>query len=434
MLDLTEVFFLKRGVKLINGYVNTSLYDIKNGRFYLISKNNGKLLSYFETQNLINDLLKKRLIQLGIGTYNLIEAEIQPLQFNYDSFNDCYSGKQCRLLYIEITDSCDFHCIHCYAEIERNGLHMMKIEEFKKVISSVSDDTNCDIRLTGGEPFLNPYICDFVSIVKNRIKPNNHHSIVTNGTFDIKDAIYALENGFELQISIYGCDYETFHTFTGASRELWDRVEHNLLELSRSKFRNAVLLCYAVNKLTYSELDNFVTMAKRRGFRYILNRPASTGRAVKNWDMLQLSIKDHYDFSKNTKANRMRFCFHLCQLHLTVVCVNGDVIPCSFLRKAKFVFGNVFEQSFKSIWNSQKYMEFRALTPTKVDKCKDCEFMYACSAGCCGEAEGFNNDILSCYPWCQIKPYENTYLDIKDNEVYYVDKLAAGTFDFELQI
>lgn len=433
MLDLTNVFFLKKGIKLINGYNNSSLYDISSGCFYLVSKENGELLSRFETQNLINDSLKIVLLKLGLGTYNFSEAEIQPLQFEYDSFDDCYSGIKCKLLYIELTDACNLHCIHCYAEIERNGSKMMSLEQFERIILSIPVNTSCDIRLTGGEPFLNKNIRNFISIINDRIQPNIHHSIVTNGTFDLDDAFYALNHGFELQISVYGMTFETFHTFTGSSRSIWDKIESNLIEISRSKYKDNVLLCFAINNITYKELDSFILFADKLGLRYILNRPASTGRAVNNWERLQLSESDYYEFSKMTKANEMRFCFHMCQLHLTVICVNGDVIPCSFLRKPNFVFGNIFEQTFDSIWNSQRYMSFRALTPSMVEKCRNCEFMYACSAGCCGEAEGYMNDILACYPWCQIKPYEKKYLSIKDDEVYEAEKLAAGTFSFKVQ-
>lgn len=115
---------------------------------------------------------------------------------------------------------------------------------------------------------------------------------------------------------------------------------------------------------------------------------------------------------------------------MAVVCVNGDVIPCSFLRNRKFVYGNVFNSTFEEIWKSNRFMSFRALTPILVDKCKNCEFMYVCTAGCCGEAEGLTSNILSCYPGCQIKPFKNDYINVTDFEIFEVDKLAAGTFEF----
>lgn len=188
-------------------------------------------------------MLKKKLIALGLGTFIFNDAELQPCQFSYDSFDDNYLGERCSLLYIEITDICNFHCIHCYADIDKGNNKMMNMEVFENIISAVSNDGNCDIRLTGGKPFLNKNIREFINIIRDTIKPKTHHSIVTNGTFNINDALEALKNNFELQISIYGMTYETFYKFTDASKVLWNKVWNNLYLLSKSEYRENVLLC-----------------------------------------------------------------------------------------------------------------------------------------------------------------------------------------------
>ncbi|MGN0650421.1 MAG: radical SAM protein [Oscillospiraceae bacterium] len=433
MLALTTTFFLRKDVKLVIGYRCAALYDLPNKKIYLVSKDNGEKLQNFDTQNDINQVLKDKLIKLNLGTFGFLDAEIQPLYFEYPQFDDSYTGSKCTLLYIEVTDNCNLNCIHCYAEIERGGRNNLTIDNFNTILSQLPRDYSCDIRLTGGEPFLNPHITELMELVHSKVRPHNKHSIVTNGTFNVSDALLAMSYGFELQISIYGIKSSTFAKFTNSSVEIWQRVMDNLIILSSSENKSNILLCYAVNELTYSELNDFIEFAQKYGFRYILNRPASTGRAVKNWDLLQLTPNEHYEFARNTKASELRCCYHLCQLHLTVIDFEGNVIPCSFLRRKEFHMGNIYNESLEEIWNSKKYMAFRGLTPSKVDKCSKCEFIYACSAGCCGEASGFNNDILSSYPWCYIKPYDNTYLQVSDEDIYRADKLAAGTFDFYME-
>jgi radical SAM protein with 4Fe4S-binding SPASM domain len=143
-----------------------------------------------------------------------------------------------------------------------------------------------------------------------------------------------------------------------------------------------------------------------------------------------LPEKDHYEFARATKKGNTRYCYHLCQLHLTVSDVEGNIIPCCFLRDKKFYFGNIFSSDLYSIWNSEKYKKFRKLTASNVEKCSSCEFIYVCTAGCCGEAEGNDGSILKVYPWCKEKPFERDYLHIENHELVVVDKLAAGTFDF----
>lgn len=422
--------FLRNGVKIVEGYKNAAIYDFNKKKVFLVSKNVAHTMLENKSFNSICESLVQRMLDCDlINSYDK-GKELNPQKYEYNLFDDCYTDKCCTLLYIEVTDKCNFHCVHCYAEMKPGGCRELSIEQFKSIILNIQPDETCDIRLTGGEPFLHSNIRSFIDLVKENIRPNSTHSIVTNGSFKSEDALYAMEKGFEVQISIYGMKSDTFKKFTNGSDRYWETVQNNLENLSKSPNKDKVLLCFAVNALTYSQINEFEKYAKKYGFRYIFNRPASTGRAVNNWKMLELSPEKHFEFSKNTKASVLRCCYHLCQLHLCVVGVDGNIFPCSFLRDKSFVMGNIFKSSLKEIWQSPEYQEFRKMNPTDVEKCNKCEFIYMCTAGCCAEAVGMTGNILSVYPWCKVKPYECDYLSIHDDEMYFVDKLAAGTFDF----
>ena len=429
MLDVKQLFF-RSGVKVIDGYKNSAIYDLYQKRVFLVSKDVVNSILECGSLHSIDECLAKKMIDNALVTGNITDKELEPRKFEYDLFDDSNTDKRCTLLYVEVTDKCNFHCMHCYADVKPGGCSELTIDQFKTIISNIQHGEACDIRLTGGEPFLHNKITELVDLVEKNVKPNMTHSIVTNGSFKIEDALYAMEKGFEIQISIYGMNADTFENFTSASKMYWERVKSNLASLAESPFKDKVLLCFAVNKLTYSEIDDFKRTAEEYGFRYIFNRPASTGRAVGNWGKLELSEEKHYEFAKNTKASTLRYCYHLCQLHLSVIGADGNVFPCSFLRDGSWVMGNVFEEAFYDIWKKPQYKKFRALNPTSVEKCSECEFIYVCSAGCCAEAVGVDGNILSVYPWCKLKPYEREYLTVSENEMYMVDKLAAGTFEF----
>ncbi len=54
---------------------------------------------------------------------------------------------------------------------------------------------------------------------------------------------------------------------------------------------------------------------------------------------------------------------------------DGDIVPCCFDKDAKYVMGNIHQQSFKDIWNGQKYHEFRAQlfqNRKEIDICRNC--------------------------------------------------------------
>lgn len=58
-------------------------------------------------------------------------------------------------------------------------------------------------------------------------------------------------------------------------------------------------------------------------------------------------------------------------LHVTV---SGDVTPCCHIIDNKHIrLGNLFNESFESIWNSRKYSEFRTSVKNKTSPlCKNC--------------------------------------------------------------
>lgn len=432
MLDINKPVYLKKNVKVILGYRNAAFYNFNDKNLYLTAKATGEYICRPSAN--LHDMISPSLLALmekhGLITFDVMSAEANPFSFDYDLFDDCHSGDCCKLLYIEVTDVCNFNCIHCYAEIERTGRKFLSVSQLNTIIDHLPPNKPCDIRITGGEPFLNKAIRKLVDVVYNRVPSLEKHSIVTNGSFALDDAIYALDKGFELQVSVYGMTYETFRKFTNTGMVAYKHAMDNLIQLSQTPWRDNVLLCFAVNSLTYEEIEDFKSFCLQHGFRFILNRPASIGRAVKNWNQLELPDNIHYEFARATKKGRTRYCYHLCQLHITVATVDGDIVPCTFLRDKKFFLGNIISQELQAIWNSEKYRDFRALTASKVDKCASCEFMYACTAGCCGEAVGENGNILATYPWCKVKPFNSDYLRIENHELFVAEKLAAGTFDF----
>jgi MoaA/NifB/PqqE/SkfB family radical SAM enzyme len=58
---------------------------------------------------------------------------------------------------------------------------------------------------------------------------------------------------------------------------------------------------------------------------------------------------------KNEHQNKCWKMWHSC-----VMTWDGDIVPCCFDKDAKYTMGNIHQQSFKDIWNGDKYQEFRA--------------------------------------------------------------------------
>ena len=48
--------------------------------------------------------------------------------------------------------------------------------------------------------------------------------------------------------------------------------------------------------------------------------------------------------------------------------VNGDVVPCCRDPKGEHVLGNIFEESWQTIWNNEKYQKLRQVVATNSNR------------------------------------------------------------------
>lgn len=65
---------------------------------------------------------------------------------------------------IEITDSCNLKCLHCYRGDA--NLSYWTVENFSNVLRELKSLGTMNLTITGGEPFSHPHICQFLELVK----------------------------------------------------------------------------------------------------------------------------------------------------------------------------------------------------------------------------------------------------------------------------
>lgn len=431
MIQDNKKYYVAKGITVKMGYSNAAIYDLPRKKVFLISIDNAKNL--LRTNSLSSPELLQKLMDLGLITADASACNQSPLIFDYSLFQDAYDYQHCSLIYLDVSNICNFRCVHCYAEMETESeTPFLSYENAKTLLAKISIAGKCNIRITGGEPFLNPDIDAIIDLVPQVIEPMRRHSIATNGSFSFEQAIKAIRLKYELQVSIYGMTEKTFQLFTKKPPTIFNDLMSKLIRIAEAGYANDVVLSMSVTELNYCEIDAFLEFATQYGFRKVLNRPASAGRAAEKWNIIQLSEDHQLQFAKITSKEIPFFCYHLCQLFWASVGITGDLTPCPYFRTQEMCMGNLYQQDFATVWNNQKYEAFRKLTATDVEFCKDCEFVYLCTAGCCGETFSYYGDLKKCYPWCGIKPYQGAkYVDLNNDEVAIVKKYAAGIFDFK---
>ncbi len=169
------------------------------------------------------------------------------------------------LVQLEITGSCNMHCKHCRAaDMPKKIIDkelMMKIINF---INKIKSD-NLRINISGGEPFLHPYLIDCLSMLKSK---NIDRFVITTNASLITDNILRQLDELDLsylclQVSIDSIDKNVHNNFRGFPNAFEKCVE--VLEKIK-KYQNInSSIRMTITKDTISEIDDMIKFAIDKG-------------------------------------------------------------------------------------------------------------------------------------------------------------------------
>lgn len=163
-----------------------------------------------------------------------------------------------------ITNKCNFRCFYCQDGGE-NHCHQkithMTYTTAKKILDVISGIGVSRIRITGGEPTLNP---DFDQIVQYASSLNfSKIRISTNGAF-IKNHITVLKDPkIRVQVSLDSLNKDIFHNITDNSDE-FENVLDSLSTLSNNHIPTRINM--VVLKSNQKEISNMITFCEKMGF------------------------------------------------------------------------------------------------------------------------------------------------------------------------
>ncbi len=312
---------------------------------------------------------------------------------NKERLFDFLEGKTVYPINIEIdpSNSCNEKCIWCCWEDHRKDRTKMSREFLEKIIYDLADAGVKSINWTGGgEPLTNKYVPESMILASSLGIQNG---IFTNGVL-IDDFIAKtlVENCEWVRVSLGASTPDTFYKCHGIKK--FDDVINglNLLKKFKEKLNSNTTLGISqlVVKENYRELYSEALLAKKIGLDYYQGKPdirmgsedffwwdkeviplfekAKRDLEDSNFRVLVAQYtKDKYgdagtrfrDFgereliiSEKEKPN--------CYVHnfVTAITANGDVAFCKNLRDNKdYLLGNLKDNSFKEIYNSQRKLE-----------------------------------------------------------------------------
>lgn len=283
---------------------------------------------------------------------------------------------------IEPTTACNLKCPQCPSGLRQfsRPTGNLKLDTNKVILDGLGSNLQYINYYFQGEPFINPH---FLDAVKEARKRNIYVLTSTNAHFISEGAAKAVvDSGMsEVIISIDGITQETYENY---------RIEGNLSKViegtknlvaakknAQSEFP-IVTFQFLVSKQNEHEIEQAKKLTHQLGVDHITFKTIQ----VYNFESGSELIPDTDAYSRYKKLRDGSFILknrykNACW-RMWSSCVftwDGSVVPCCFDKDADHKMGNISLSTFKSIWKSAIYQEFRQKIwkdRQQIEICKNC--------------------------------------------------------------
>jgi len=313
--------------------------------------------------------------------------------------NGEYAYRGPETVQIDLTDNCNNNCIGCWCnspllkEKKRSAWRQLSCQVVKEFIDEIYNmGTRRIIFSGGGEPFMHPDIIDILRYAKKKRMSCQLH---TNFTLaDEKAAKELIDMKLDyLTVSLWAGTAATYKlTHPGKNEETFERIKNFLTlltSLKKNKSLPYVRLHNVITSLNYHEIVQMSSLAEDLGANAV---SFATIDAISGYtDSLLLSDFERsklLELCISLKRRKNSFLFDFNEFIRKISSEEAasgnydkniiDTIPCytgwlfarlnadgsvnSCLKSHRIPVGNIYEQKFSEIWNSEKQREFRRNT------------------------------------------------------------------------
>lgn len=282
----------------------------------------------------------------------------------------------------EPTTSCNLRCPECPSGLRSfsRPTGMLKKDFFSTTIDQLHKDLFYLIFYFQGEPYLNPDFLDMVRYAANR---KIYTATSTNGHYlNDTNARRTIESGLDrLIISIDGTTQEVYEQYrVGGNLEKVLEGARTLMYWkkhlkSKTPF---VVFQFLVVRPNEHQLEDARALAKQIGVDAIWFKTAQVYDFENDPNQL-IPLNSSYSRYRKTESGTVfkgQLANHCWRLwHDPVITWDGLVAPCCFDKDASHRLGDLKDQSFATIWQSDAYRKFRStlLQGRKhIDICSNC--------------------------------------------------------------
>ena len=282
----------------------------------------------------------------------------------------------------EPTTSCNLRCPECPSGLREftRPTGMLENDFFRKTIDDLYKEISYLIFYFQGEPYLNP---KFLEMVKYTSSKRIYTATSTNAHYlDDANARKTVESGLDrLIVSIDGTTQETYEQYRigGDLKKVIEGTENVIRWKKELKSKTPhVIFQFLVVKPNEHQIKDVEELAKKIGVDEVRFKTAQMYDYV-NGNALIPSIEKYSRYQMESdgtykiKNEMLNHCWRLW--HSTVITWDGLVVPCCFDKDAKHQLGDLKNTSFRELWKSEAYHNFRASvlrSRAEIDICKNC--------------------------------------------------------------
>jgi radical SAM protein with 4Fe4S-binding SPASM domain len=330
--------------------------------------------NFHDSLNMLSKLTLRRTINglKVLGSYYASKWTKKPIQWGYPVS-----------ISFEPTTSCNLRCPECPSGLRAftRPTGMLKKDFFRETIDQLHKELTYLVFYFQGEPYLNP---DFLEMVQYASSRKIYTATSTNAHY-LNDAAArrTVESGLDrLIISIDGTTQETYKQYrVGGNLSKVLEGAANIVKWKRELKSKTpfVVFQFLVVRHNEHQIEDVKRLAKETGVDDVWLKTAQVYDYEKDPNQLIPTIGKYsrYKQDKNGqtvfKGNNANHCWRLW--HDPVITWDGTVVPCCFDKDAQHKLGSLREQSFKELWKSKDYHQFRrqVLESRKnIDICANC--------------------------------------------------------------
>jgi len=276
-----------------------------------------------------------------------------------------------------LTNKCNLNCVWCTEKYFRNKYNNISIdtEIAKRSISEMSELGTKSITFEGGgEPTMHK---NLLEIIKHTIDCNIEVGLITNGV-KLNELYTGLGDLTYVRVSLDAYDSISFKKLKGLDK--FDNIIRGINLMVNNCPDTIVGISYILKKpynTNINKIRNLLDKLRDIGVDYIQFKPImefdeniTTRKFTIYVDIVEEieNLKKEYEDNSFkiyiSRGKPMPKFYPICYVHLIkgYVSPTGDVYLCCVRKlfednyggKDKLVFGNLYENSFKEIWKSEK--------------------------------------------------------------------------------